>query len=104
LFLGEAIWRPTEAKIYYTLVIIVLAVIILVTSILGLISAYSRRRCVVYVYMVIVAVALILQVVVGVLVYQKGANFSSYINTLWSSSSNADRLAIQDEVSLDYTL
>lgn len=81
------------------LVIIVLAVIILVTSILGLISAYSRRRCVIYVYMVIVAVALILQVVVGVLVYQKGANYSSYINTLWTSSSNADRLAIQNEVS-----
>ncbi|KAG2176550.1 hypothetical protein INT44_007213 [Umbelopsis vinacea] len=77
--------------------IIVLAIIILVTSILGLISAYSRRRCVIYIYMVIVAVALILQVVVGVLVYQKGANYINYINTLWTSSSNADRLALQNE-------
>ncbi|CAM0136670.1 unnamed protein product [Umbelopsis sp. WA50703] len=47
--------------------------------------------------MAIVAVALILQVVVGVMVYQKGANYESFVSTLWASSSNADRLAIQNE-------
>ncbi|KAG2180939.1 hypothetical protein INT43_008519 [Umbelopsis isabellina] len=77
--------------------IIVLSIIILVTSILGWISAYSPRRCVIYIYMVIVAAALILQVVVGVLVYQKGANYASFVSTMWSDSSNADRLAIQNE-------
>jgi hypothetical protein len=48
--------------------------------------------------MVIVAAALILQVVVGVMVYQKGANYISFVNTMWSTASNADRLAIQNEV------
>jgi hypothetical protein len=79
-------------------VIIVLSIIILVTSVLGWVSAYSPRRCVIYFYMAIVAVALILQVVVGVMVYQKGANYASFVSTLWASSSNADRLAIQNEV------
>jgi len=77
--------------------IIVLGVVILVTSILGLISAYSQRRCIIYVYMVIVAAALILQVTVGVLVYQKGANYNSFVNSMWSSASTQDRLAIQNE-------
>lgn len=78
--------------------IIVLGVVILVTSILGLISAYSPRKCIIYVYMVIVAAALILQVVVGVMVYQKGANYNSFVTTMWSTASTADRLAIQNEV------
>lgn len=49
--------------------------------------------------MVIVAAALILQVTVGVLVYQKGANYNSFVNSMWSSASTQDRLAIQNEVS-----
>jgi hypothetical protein len=48
--------------------------------------------------MVIVAAALILQVVVGVMVYQKGANYNSFVTTMWSTASTADRLAIQNEV------
>lgn len=48
--------------------------------------------------MLIVIVALVYQVVIGVKIYQKGANPPAYIAPLWSQAKDSYRASLQDEV------
>lgn len=69
-------------------------------AILGIIGAFKHRKGVIVVYMIIVVIALVFQVVIGVKVYQKGANTAAYLAPLWSTGTNSFRETLQNEVCL----
>lgn len=69
-------------------------------AILGIIGAFKHRKGVIVVYMIIVVIALVFQVVIGVKVYQKGANTVAYLAPLWSTGTNSFRETLQNEVCL----
>lgn len=76
----------------------ILGAVICVAAVIGIIGAFVRNRALTYIYMIIIIAALIFQVVIGVKVYQKAANYAGYLSDIWSSSSASFRLNIQNQV------
>lgn len=80
------------------IVIAILGAIIVLAALLGIAGAFKHRKGIIIVYMIIVVIALVFQVVIGVKVYQKGANTASYLAPLWSTGTNSFRETLQNEV------
>ncbi|KAI9314255.1 Tetraspanin family-domain-containing protein [Dichotomocladium elegans] len=79
--------------------IAILGAIIAGASLLGILGAYKKRRSIIFIYMIIVLIALVFQVVIGVKVYQKAANTPAYLGPLWSQGSTSYRMQLQSEFS-----
>ncbi|KAI7848741.1 Tetraspanin family-domain-containing protein, partial [Circinella umbellata] len=77
----------------------ILGAIIGVASIIGILGAFVKRKWILYIYMLIVIVALVYQVVIGVKIYQKGANPPAYVAPLWSQAKESYRASLQNEFS-----
>ncbi|KAI9278261.1 Tetraspanin family-domain-containing protein [Phascolomyces articulosus] len=75
----------------------ILGAIIIVASILGMIGAFVKRKWILYIYMLIVIVALVYQIIIGVKIYQKGADPPAYIAPLWSKAKESYRAKLQTE-------
>lgn len=79
--------------------IAILGAIILVAALIGIVAAFTRRKFLTYIYMIIVIVALVYQVVIGIRVYQKAANPSGYLAPIWATASESYRAHLENEFS-----
>ncbi|KAI7873914.1 hypothetical protein K492DRAFT_154444 [Lichtheimia hyalospora FSU 10163] len=91
-FKGAILFPPLIFKL-----IAILGAIIVLAALLGIAGAFKHRKGIIVVYMIIVVIALVFQVVIGVKVYQKGANTASYLAPLWSTGTNSFRETLQSE-------
>ncbi|KAI8890378.1 hypothetical protein K501DRAFT_236587, partial [Backusella circina FSU 941] len=78
---------------------IVLGVVALVAAVIGVIAAYIRRKFVIYLYMMVTVIAMVIQVVIGVKVYQKASNVNQYLAPLWTAGSINFRANLETEFS-----
>lgn len=69
-------------------------------ALIGIVAAFTRRKFLTYIYMIIVIVALVYQVVIGIRVYQKAANPSGYLAPIWATASESYRAHLENEVSI----
>lgn len=76
----------------------ILGAVICVAAIVGIIGAYIRKSVVTYLYMIIIIGALVFQVIIGILVYQKAANAAKYLSDIWPTASAGYRLNLQNQV------
>ncbi|KAI8059423.1 Tetraspanin family-domain-containing protein [Gilbertella persicaria] len=75
----------------------ILGAIICIASLFGIIGAYVRKNFITIIYLIVIVAALILQVLIGIRIYQKAANTLQYLSDLWPSSSFMYRLELQNE-------
>ncbi|CAO3608048.1 unnamed protein product [Cunninghamella echinulata] len=73
----------------------ILGGIIIVAALFGFSAAFSKRRGLVYIFLLIILASLALQVVIGVKVYKIAANGNQYANAYWGSASVQDRSTLQ---------
>jgi hypothetical protein len=72
--------------------------IIIIASLVGILGAFFRHRLIVYLYLLIVIIALIFQVYIGVKVYQKASNAAQYLAPIWTAATSSFRANLQNEV------
>jgi hypothetical protein len=72
--------------------------IIIIASLVGILGAFFRHKLVVYLYLLIVIIALIFQVYIGVKVYQKASNAAQYLAPIWTAATSSFRANLQNEV------
>ncbi|CAO3624981.1 unnamed protein product [Cunninghamella blakesleeana] len=77
----------------------ILGAIIIIATLFGFSAAFSKRRGLVYIYLLIILVSLAIQVVIGVKVYQIANNGSQYANTYWADASIKNRSLLQQSFS-----
>jgi hypothetical protein len=77
---------------------IVLGVVAVVAAVIGVIAAYIRRKFIIYLYMMVTVIAMVIQVVIGVKVYQKASNVNQYLAPLWTAGSINFRAELEREV------
>ncbi|CAO3661805.1 unnamed protein product [Rhizopus microsporus] len=75
----------------------ILGAIICVAAIFGTIGAFIKKSFIIYIYMIIIIAALVLQVIIGIKLYQAAANAPAYMSKLWTSSSMSQRASLENE-------
>ncbi|CEI92530.1 Putative Tetraspanin Tsp4 [Rhizopus microsporus] len=75
----------------------ILGAIICVAAIFGAIGAFIKKSFIIYIYMIIIIAALVLQVIIGIKLYQAAANAPAYMSKLWTSSSMSQRASLENE-------
>ncbi|KAI9023609.1 Tetraspanin family-domain-containing protein [Phycomyces nitens] len=81
----------------YFYLVAILGGIIIISALLGITQAFVRSRALMWIYILIVLVALVYQVVIGVKVYKKAADPVGYLAPLWTNSPESYRLHVQQE-------
>ncbi|KAI9484842.1 Tetraspanin family-domain-containing protein [Zychaea mexicana] len=77
----------------------ILGAIVIFASILGMVGTFVKRKWILLIYMLIVVVALVYQVVIGIKIYQKGADSPGYVAPLWSQAKESYRASLQNDFS-----
>ncbi|KAI8335304.1 Tetraspanin family-domain-containing protein [Chlamydoabsidia padenii] len=75
----------------------VLGAIIVVASIVGFAAAFSQRRLLIFIYLLIILISLAVQVYIGVQVYKAAGNSKQYLINFWSSASQNEQSTLQQE-------
>ncbi|KAI7862852.1 Tetraspanin family-domain-containing protein [Spinellus fusiger] len=92
LFKGSSLF-----PFHYFELLAILGGIIVFCALLGVVHAFVRRKLVMWIYILMVLIALVFQVVIGVKVYNTAANPLGYLAPLWSSSPEAYRGQLQSD-------